>query len=244
MRNIKLTVEYDGTDYNGWQTQPNGHTIQETIEDCLKEITGEKTVLHGSGRTDSGVHALSQTANFHTESTVGTLELKKGLNSILPKDIVIVGSEEVPEEFHAQFSSKSKIYVYKILNRAYRSSLLRNRVWHVPYELNLDEMSEAAALIIGEHDFSAFAQADTEVKSKVRAVLSSELIRAGYTIEFTIEANGFLKRMVRLIVGTMVQVGKGRLGPGEFEEILKSGEKNKFVIAAPPQGLYLKEVKY
>lgn len=113
MRNIKLTVEYDGTDYNGWQRQPSGQTIQQAIEDGLREITGEKIALHGSGRTDSGVHALSQTANFNTNSYIGTLELKRGLNSILPKDIVIVGSEEVPEEFNAQFCAKSKVYVYK-----------------------------------------------------------------------------------------------------------------------------------
>lgn len=244
MRNIKITIEYDGTEYNGWQRQPSGQTIQETMEDSLKEITGEKITLHGSGRTDSGVHALAQTANFQTESDVGALEFKKGLNSILPKDIAIIYSEEAPEGFHAQFSSKSKIYIYKILNRSFRSSLLRNRVWHVPYELNLEQMRKAAAELMGEHDFSAFAQADTEVKSKVRTILKSELNRDEHIIEFTIEANGFLKRMVRLIVGTLVQVGKGRLGPTDFKEILESGEKNKFVIAAPPQGLYLKEVKY
>lgn len=244
MRNIKLIVEYDGTDYHGWQRQPGCRTIQETIEDGLSEITGEEITVHGSGRTDAGVHALSQTANFQTESGVGALEFKKGLNSVLPKDISILSSEDAPLEFHAQFSSKSKTYLYKILNRSYRSSLLRERVWHVPFELDLEQMSRAAEALIGEHDFSVFAQADSEVKSKVRTVLKSELSREEDIIEFTIEADGFLKRMVRLITGTLVQVGKGRLGPKEFAEILSSGAKNKFVVAAPPQGLYLKEVKY
>lgn len=244
MRNIKLTIEYDGTGYVGWQRQPDGPTVQEKIEVCLGGITGEKITLHGSGRTDSGVHALGQVANFNTESAIGPEELKKGLNSILPKDIVIVRSEEVPAEFHAQYSSKSKVYVYKILNRSYTSALLRNRVWHVPYTLNTEVMKEASEVLIGEHDFSAFAQADAEVKSKVRNVLSAEIGTKGEIIEFSIEAEGFLKRMVRLIVGTLVQVGKQRLSAGEFADILRSQNKNKFVIAAPPQGLYLKEVKY
>lgn len=245
MRNIKLVIEYDGSEYHGWQRQPDGPTIQETIENSLSEITGEEIVIYGSGRTDSGVHALGQVANFNTQSAITAEEFQKGLNSILPKDIVILGSEEAHAEFHAQFSSKSKEYVYKLLNRPYGSALLRKRVWHVPYSLTLDSMCEAASELIGEHDFSAFAQAGTDVKSKVRTVISAEFNRSGNDmIEFTIEADGFLKRMVRLIVGTLVQVGKGRLSPVEFSDILNSGNKNKFVLAAPATGLYLKEVKY
>lgn len=245
MRNIKLVIEYDGSEYHGWQRQPGGPTVQETIESTLREITGEKIIIYGSGRTDSGVHALGQVANFNTESRITAEELQKGLNSMLPNDIVILNSEEAPPEFHAQFSSKSKTYIYKVLNRPYGSALMRKRVWHVPYSLSVDAMSEAASGLIGEHDFSAFAQAATEVKSKVRTVISAEFNNRGEDIfEFTIEADGFLKRMVRLIVGTLVQVGKGRLTPTEFAEILNSGSKNKFVLAAPPSGLYLKEVKY
>jgi len=245
MRNIKLLIEYDGSGYHGWQRQPDGPTIQETIENSLSKITGENISLHGSGRTDSGVHALGQVANFNTECRVRAEEFQKGLNSLLPKDIVILGAEEAAPEFHAQFSSKSKVYIYKILNRPYRSALLRKRVWHVPYRLAPGAMSEAARELVGEHDFSAFAQAGAEVKSTVRTVTSAELKNSGEDIiEFTVEAEGFLKRMVRLIAGTLVQVGKGRLSPGEFADILNSGEKNKFVLAAPPFGLYLKEVRY
>ncbi len=245
MRNIKLVIEYDGSEYYGWQRQADGPTIQEMIESSLSEITGENISLYGSGRTDSGVHALGQVANFNTDSRVTAEEFQKGLNSILPKDIVILGSEEAEPEFHAQFSSKSKIYLYKVLNRSYRSALLRKRVWQVPYRLKLGTMNEAACELVGEHDFSAFAQAGIEVKSKVRTVISAEFKKSGDDIlEFTIEANGFLKRMVRLIVGTLIQVGKERISPGEFAVILNSGNKNKFVLAAPPSGLYLKEVKY
>ena len=245
MRNIKLVIEYDGSGYHGWQRQPDGPTIQETLENSLSKITGENISLHGSGRTDSGVHALGQVANFNTESRITAEEFQKGLNSILPKDIVVLSAEEAEPEFHAQFSSRSKIYIYKILNRPFGSALLRKRVWHVPYRLTLSAMSEAASELVGEHDFGAFAQAGAEVKSTVRTVTSAEFKKSGEDIiEFAIEAEGFLKRMVRLIAGTLVQVGKERLSPGEFADILNSGKKNKFVIAAPPSGLYLKKVRY
>ena len=245
MRNIKLVIEYDGTDYAGWQRQPDDRTIQESVETALGQITGENIVVYGSGRTDSGVHAMGQVANFNTDSKITAEEFQKGLNSILPKDIVILESSEADSDFHAQFSSKSKVYIYKVLNRSYGSALLRNRMWQVPYPLSIDNMNEAAQTLLGEHDFCAFAQAGAEVKSTVRTVACAEFKNSGDDmLEFTIEADGFLKRMVRLIVGTLVQVGKGRLSPGEFAEILKSGDKNKFVIAAPPHGLYLKEVKH
>lgn len=245
MRNMKLTIEYDGSNYVGWQRQPEGPTIQEMIESSLSVITGEKIVLHGSGRTDSGVHALGQVASFNTESAIEAGEFQKGLNSVLPKDIVIINSEEAEPGFHAQFSSKSKVYVYRVLNRPYRSALLRKRAWHIPYTLSVARMSEAAAVLTGEHDFRAFAQSVAEVRSTVRKVLLAEFKKTeGDLLEFTIEADGFLKRMVRLIAGTLIQVGKERITPGEFLDILNSGNKTKFVLTAPPQGLYLKEVKY
>ena len=245
MRNIKLTIEYDGTNYAGWQRQSEDPTVQETIESALSGMTGEKIVLYGSGRTDSGVHALGQVANFKTKSAIKTGEFQKGLNSILPKDIVIINSEEAEDGFHAQFSSKSKVYVYKVLNRPHGTAIMRKRVWHIPYKLSLTRMSEAAAELQGEHDFNAFCQASPDVKSTVRNVLSAEFKKTeGDILEFTIEADGFLKRMVRLIAGTLVQAGKERITPGEFLKILESGEKTKFVQAAPAWGLYLREVKY
>lgn len=245
MRNIKLTIEYDGTNYLGWQKQPQGPTVQEEIKKALERITGEKISLIGSGRTDSGVHALAQVANFTTESKIKSTEFQMGLNSSLPTDITITEAVEVNPDFHAQFSAKSKTYIYKIYNSPYPSALLRQRVWFMPLELNIDLMKEAAEYLIGEHDFKVFAQSGIEVKTTVRNILKVSLEQqSDNLILFSIEATGFLKRMVRLIIGTLVQVGKGRITPLDFSEILQSGEKNKYVYAAPPQGLYLKEVKY
>jgi len=245
MRNIKITIEYDGTNYYGWQKQPQGPTIEPEIEKTLKNMTGEDISLSGSGRTDSGVHAFAQVANFKTNSNIKSIEFQMGLNSSLPKDITILNAKEVDPDFHAQFSAKSKTYIYTILNSPHPSALLRKRAWFVPLELNINYMKEAAEYLIGEHDFKAFAQSGIEVKTTVRNILNVSLEqKENNIILFSIEATGFLKRMVRLIIGTLVQVGKGKITPLDFAQILNSGEKTKFVYAAPPQGLYLKEVKY
>lgn len=245
MRNIKLIIEYDGTNYLGWQKQPQGPTVQEEIQKALEKITGEDILLFGSGRTDSGVHALAQVANFNTKSNIKSTEFQMGLNSSLPMDITITEAIEVSLDFHAQFSAKSKTYIYKIFNSPHPSALLRKRTWFMPLELNIDKMKEAAEYLIGEHDFKAFAQSGIEVKTTLRNILNVSLEQqSNNIILFSIEATGFLKRMVRLIIGTLVQVGKGKITPLDFSNILISGEKNKFVYAAPPQGLYLKEVKY
>ena len=245
MRTIKITIEYDGTNYYGWQKQPKGPTIQETIENALENITGESIFLFGSGRTDSGVHARGQVANFKTESKIKATEFQMGLNSTLPRDITILDAQDMDIDFHAQFSSRSKVYTYKILNRPHPSALLRKRSWYVPTALDIDQMKKSAEYLIGEHDFKAFAQSGIEVKTTIRNVLNVSLEqKENNIILFSIEATGFLKRMVRLIIGTLVQVGKGRITPLDFAEILNSGEKTKFVYAAPPHGLYLNEVKY
>lgn len=245
MRNIKIIIEYDGTNYLGWQKQPQGPTVQVEIEKALKNMTGESISILGSGRTDSGVHAFAQVANFKTNSNIKSKEFQMGLNSSLPIDITISDATEVNPDFHAQFSSKSKIYIYKILNNDFPSALIRKRAWFMPLVLDVDKMQEAAQYLIGEHDFKAFSQSGIEVKTTVRNVLNVSLEqKENNIILFSIEATGFLKRMVRLIIGTIVQVGKGKITPLDFAEILKTGEKTKFVYAAPPQGLYLKEVKY
>jgi len=245
MRNIKLIIEYDGTNYYGWQKQSQGPTVQEEIENALQNITGEDISLLGSGRTDSGVHAFEQVANFVTESNINSKEFHMGLNSSLPKDITIINAEEMDPNFHAQFSAKSKTYIYKILNSPHPSALLRKRAWFTPQKLDINKMKRSAECLMGEHDFKAFAQSGIDVKTTVRTVLNVSLVQeSNNIILFSIEASGFLKRMVRLIIGTLVQVGKGRITPRDFADILKSGEKTKFVYAAPPHGLYLKEVKY
>ena len=244
MKNIKLVLEYDGTNYLGWQRQAQGITIQEVIEDTLNKITSETITVIGSGRTDSGVHALAQVANFKTEGRMTSLQLQKALNSVLPKDIVVKEVSEVDINFHAQLDVKSKTYLYKILNRLYPSALERNKAWFLPESLDVPKMAEAARMLGGEHDFRGFALSNT-TKTTVREVINVSLEKKpDGLVEFEIESTGFLRGMVRLIVGTLVQVGKGKIAFENFREILESGEKTNLVFSAPPSGLYLKEVKY
>lgn len=245
MKNIKIVVEYDGTDYHGWQCQANLPTVQETIEDAIKQITKEKVKITGSGRTDAGVHAMGQVASFLTGTQMDSETLRKALNSTLPRDISIIETQEVPDDFHAQFSSRSKIYEYRIFNRPHPPALQRNRVWHIPEKLDAGKMKEAAAYLEGTHDFSVFATADITVKTTVRTVkrVHVKKTREGIIL-IEIEAEGFLKRMVRMITGTLVQTGRGKLSSEGFGQILAEGQKTKNVFTAPPQGLFLKKVIY
>ena len=244
MRNIKLIIEYDGTGYLGWQKQRQGPTVQEVLENTLEKITEEKTKVIGSGRTDSGVHALAQVANFKTTGGMTTGEFQRALNSILPKDIVIKGVAEADLSFHSQFDARSKVYIYRILNRSYPSALERLRAWFITHPLNTYLMQQAGETLIGEHDFRAFALSG-RTKTTVRTVLHVNLMKkSDNRIEFEIEATGFLRGMARLIVGTLVQIGREKIRPEDFREILESGQRTKFVHSAPPWGLFLKEVKY
>ena len=245
MRNIKLLIEYDGTNYLGWQVQAKGLTIQGVIEEKLTLLTGEKIGLIGSGRTDAGVHALGQVASFKTKSRMETRTLWKALNSLLPSDIVIQKVEEVEEDFHARKNPKSKVYEYRILNREVRSPFHRVYAWHIPQRLDLKEMKRAARMLVGEHDFSCFRSVGTPTKTTVRRVFRSEWKRnqEGF-LRFEIEATGFLKQMVRAIVGTLVDVGKGRISVEGFREILESKDRSKAGPTAPAHGLFLLEVKY
>ena len=245
MRNIKIVIEYDGTDYHGWQCQANLPTVQKTIEDAIEQITREKVKITGSGRTDAGVHATGQVASFFAETQMDSETLGKALNSALPKDISIIKVREMPDDFHAQFSSRSKVYEYRILNRPHPSALQRNRVWHIPEKLDTRKMKEAAGYLEGTHDFSVFAAADIKVKSTVRTVKRIHVKKTRENvILIEIEADGFLKRMVRMITGTLVKTGRGRLSPEGFGQILARGQKTKNVFTAPPQGLFLKKVIY
>jgi tRNA pseudouridine38-40 synthase len=245
MRTIKLVIEYDGTNYQGWQVQPKGPTIQGTLEEKLRLLTGEPIQLIGSGRTDSGVHALGQVAHFKTQSQMHIGSMQKALNSLLPPDIVIQKIEEVEEGFHARRHSKSKVYEYRILNRNFRSAFHRGYVWYIPQELNLREMTKATKSLIGEHDFSAFRTVGSSTRTTVRRVIRAEWKRRrDGLICFEIEANGFLKQMVRSIIGTLVEIGKGRMNGVEFRKIMDSKDRKKAGPTAPAQGLFLKEVKY
>ncbi|QMU55986.1 MAG: tRNA pseudouridine(38-40) synthase TruA [Candidatus Mycalebacterium zealandia] len=245
MKNIKIIVEYEGTNYSGWQRQKNSYeTIQEKIENALLKITNEKTSVAGSGRTDAGVHAIGQVANFLTSSTMSEEKLCKALNSVLPRDITVKSLEEVSAGFHPRVCSKKKTYFYKILNRAAPPALDRKTCWYIPQQLDVDLMNAACACLTGKHDFAVFANADASVKTTVRTIFSANIKRDGDFIIFTVSSDGFLKRMVRLIVGTLVRVGRKTLTVRGFEKILKSGEKTRDVVAAPPQGLFLENVEY
>ena len=245
MRNIKLLIEYDGTNYRGWQVQPDGPTIQGMLEEKLSRLTSERIHVIGSGRTDSGVHALGQVAHFRTQSQMDTRTIQRALNSLLPPDIVIREVEEVDEGFHARKQSKSKVYEYRILNRNLRSVFHRGYVWHIPQKLNLAEMKKATHSLIGEHDFSAFRTVGSPTRTTVRRVIRGEWKRGrDDLIRFEIEANGFLKQMVRSIIGTLVEIGKGRMKATDFRKILNSKDRKEAGPTAPAEGLFLKEVKY
>jgi tRNA pseudouridine38-40 synthase len=245
MRTIKLTIEYDGSNYLGWQVQPRGATIQGILEEKLALLTGQRTQVTASGRTDAGVHALNQVAHFRTESEMDVRSLQRALNSLLPPDILIKKIEEVEEGFHARKNARSKIYVYQILNRPLRSPFHRTMVWHVPQKLDLREMKKATLCLLGEHDFSAFRSVGSPTRTVIRRVLRAEwkMGRDGF-LRFEIEATGFLKQMVRAIVGTLVEVGKGKISAAQFQEIIESEDRKKAGPTAPARGLLLKEVKY
>ena len=245
IRTIKLTIEYDGTRYLGWQVQPEGSTLQGVLEEKLCSLTGEKIDLLGSGRTDAGVHALGQVAHFETKSQLDAQTIQRALNSLLPSDIVIQKVEEVNEGFHARKQSKSKTYEYRILNRNIRSAFHWGYAWHIPQRLNIREMNKATRSLMGEHDFSSFQSVGSPKKTAVRKVTRAEWKRSRDSLlRFEIEANGFLKQMVRAIVGTLVEVGKRKITLEQFQEILDSRDRKKAGPTAPAHGLFLKEVKY
>ena len=245
MRNIKLTIEYDGGIYHGWQIQPGLRTIQGVVLEQIAQITQQKANLIGAGRTDAGVHALGQVASFKTESTIDLLALQRGLNSLLPSDIVVKAVEEVGEEFHARFSARSKVYQYRILNQPYPSAIWRDYAWFIPHELDLPSMQRCGKLLIGSHDFSSFRASGDESRHSIREVISLEIERReGNFVVLTIEANAFLRGMVRSIVGTLVEVGRGKTSIAEFKEIFEAQDRRRGGITAPAHGLFLVEVKY
>ena len=245
MRNIKLLIEYDGTNYHGWQVQPNALTVQEVIEQKIEIMTRQRIHVIASGRTDAGVHALGQVANFKTESSIPVDGFRRGLNSLLPPDIIIKSAEEADVQFHAQYGAKRKTYLYKILNDEIPSAIHRNYSWHMPRPLDVQRMQEVSRALLGKQDFSSFQGAKPDSDDPVRNVMHAEWwVRDQTFLTFTIEANGFLRNMVRNIVGTLVDVGKGKICGEEFREILKARDRRQAGMTATPQGLFLVEVKY
>lgn len=244
-RNIKLVLEYDGAAYRGWQRQGEQPTIQKILEEAIGRITQESITLYGSGRTDAGVHALHQVANFKTESRIPVGNLLKGINSLLPEDIVIREIQEVEEAFHSRYTAKSKSYLYRIWNSPIRSPLQRNAAWFIRASLDLDKMTQALSLLRGNHDFTSFCAAGSDVKTCVRTILRADICRdSDQVILISIEADGFLRHMVRNIVGTLVELGMGEEAPETIRDILEAKDRGRAGITAPPQGLFLQEVRY
>lgn len=246
MKNIKLILEYDGTRYHGWQVQRRcaSKTLQETIEQTLQKVLQEKIRLVASGRTDAGVHALGQVAHFQTKSDISLDKLHRALNSLLPSDISILGVEACDRHFHSRFDAKSKVYRYTILNRKSRSALQRNTVYFFPYPLNLKRMRKEAAWLLGRHDFKSFQAADKKERGSVRTIKQIKIIKRGPLIQVDIEANGFLTHMARNIVGTLIEIGRGRFPVGSMRKILLSKDRKQAGACVPAKGLCLLKVKF
>jgi tRNA pseudouridine38-40 synthase len=242
--NVKLTIEYDGTNYHGWQTQPNGKTIQGVLERALAVFFGVPVRIIGSGRTDAGVHALGQVANFRIEKPIDRHRLLRGLNALTPRDVTVKDAEQVPDTFDARRDGRSRTYQYNILNRPMASPFYFNRAWHVHAPLDVEAMRAAIPCLLGEHDFSSFRGAGCEAEHPVRRVYETALEKNGELLIYRIEASAFLRHMVRNIVGTLVEVGEGRRSACSLAQILAARDRTRAGITAPAQGLYLMAVKY
>lgn len=244
VRNFKLTIAYEGTNYHGWQSQLNKPTIQKTIEDAISVVTKQKIDLIGSGRTDKGVHALGQVANFIADTNIEDSKVKIAINSNLPKDIRIVQSEEVPLDFHSRFDAHNKTYMYNIYNDRVSSPFYSNYSYFVPYALDFKIMEKATRIFVGTHDFKGFMATGSDVKTTVRTIYKTNIEREDKILRFYITGNGFLYNMVRIMVGTLIDIGKGKK---EIECIEKAfNEKDRSILGhtARPEGLFLKEVSY
>ncbi|HBF43465.1 MAG TPA: tRNA pseudouridine(38-40) synthase TruA [Desulfobacteraceae bacterium] len=244
-KNIKLILSYDGSHYHGWQRQKNCITVQEVIEEKIQIMFKEPLKLFASGRTDAGVHAINQVCNFKASSNIGPETTKKGLNSLLPEDIFVKDTAYVPLDFHARYSAKSKIYEYRILNRKDPDIFRRNYLWHIPAPLNSKEMEKCLSLLVGRHNFASFRSSGSGNIDPVRSVTRAELhYSENGLFRLVIEANGFLRHMVRNIAGTLVGVGRGKIDFEKFKEIFASRDRCQAGVKAPPQGLFLMKVHY
>lgn len=241
---ILLTLSYDGTRYAGWQRQQNALAVQQRVEEALRHVTGERVTLIGASRTDSGVHALGQRAHFDTCSAIPPEKFPFALNTCLPRDIRVLTGKEVPADFHARFSAKGKRYTYRIHNAPHASALLRNQSYHVPQPLNDTAMEACLPTLLGTHDFAAFQAAGGTAKTTQRTLYRACLNRQGEAVSLQVEGNAFLYNMVRIIVGTLVEVGTGRLAGDPFSKALETGDRLALGSTAPARGLELTEVFY
>ena len=244
MKRILLSVEYDGTGYVGWQRQINGLSVQQVMEETLSRACGEAITVTGSSRTDAGVHALDQKVHFDTECSIPAEKYPFVLNTMLPPDIRVQTGREVPKDFHARFLSCGKTYTYRILNRRHGSALERNISWHIPVPLNMEAMEASLPALAGTHDYAAFQAAGGTAKTTVRTLETPKLTREGDRITLIVSGNAFLYNMVRIIAGTLVEIGLGRLGTDAFARAIETGNRLELGMTAPPQGLELTEVRY
>lgn len=244
MRNIKLTIEYDGKDYNGWQKQPNHLNIQGEIERAIKNVTREDVELIGSGRTDAGVHAFGQVANFKIDSDFPIEKMATAINSQLKQSIRILKAEDVPLEFHSRYHCHKKTYAYIIENSEQGTAIYRNTTYHVAQPLNIEKMQEAVNYLVGEHDFSSFKSSGTSSKSSVRIIYEAKILKEQSRVIIMLTGNGFLYNMVRIIAGTLLEVGLEHITPKEVKNILEAKDRKKAGKTLPAQGLFLMSVDY
>jgi len=244
-RNIRLLLEYDGRPFHGWQVQPLLPTVQEVLQQAISRITGGTGVsLKGSGRTDAGVHALGQVANFRTASALPVDVFRRALNSLLPAGIAVLCAQEVPASFDSQYSAAGKVYRYRLFLRSSRSPLMAGQAWHVPYPLHQAGMRKAAKDLAGQKDFTSFRSSGCAARTPVRTLRRLELHQKGDWLNIELEANGFLRHMARNIVGTLVDIGRGRIPPSSIPDILASRDRSRAGRKAPPHGLFLVSVSY
>jgi len=243
-RTFRLTIRYDGTSYAGWQIQPGEKTIQGTIEEALTVVLNETCRIIGAGRTDAGVHAMAQVAHFKTRSRIPAPNLKMALNSILPKDISIIDASVAHPDFHARKQAVAKRYQYRIFRGQIRDPFLWPYTWFLPERLNMDQIKICLPILRGEHDFSAFSVAKKDHKHGIRRLMKLEMRENGDLLKFEFLGNGFLRKQIRRMVGTLIEVGRGRFTPDQLTHILLSRDPIQAGFTAPPQGLFLIKVYY
>ena len=244
MKNYLLQISYNGCAYHGWQVQDNAVTVQEKLQDAIETVFGKREDIKGCSRTDSGVHANKFCCSFKSEREIPADRIPSALNTSLPLDISVEKCTEVPLDFHARYDCRGKEYVYKIWNSNERNPFYNNLYYHYKYNIDADVLNQEAKAFIGEYDFSSFCAAGGSVEDKVRTVYDFRVERHGKEVFFIVSGNGFLYNMVRIMVGTLLEISSGKIGQGKIDEIIEAKDRSKAGFTAPPQGLYLNDVYY